>query len=118
MLIGELARRTGCSRDTLRFYEKIGLIKGQARPQTQNNYKHYDEPLVEHILLIKCAKSLGFTLAEIKKLIVAWESNRLSRQEKRQIIRDKIASIEAKLDELRQVRSYLETKLKKLRQAA
>lgn len=118
MLIGELAEETGCSRDTLRFYEKIGLIKGQVRLQARNNYKHYDDALVEHILLIKCAKSLGFTLAEIKKLIVAWESNRLSMKEKRQIIRDKIDSIESKLDELRQVRSYLETKLKKLRRAA
>jgi MerR family Zn(II)-responsive transcriptional regulator of zntA len=118
MLIGELAKKTGCSRDTLRFYEKIGLIKGQARPWARNNYKHYDDALVEHILLIKCAKSLGFTLAEIKKLIVAWESNRLSMQEKRRIIQDKIGSIESKLDELRQVRSYLKAKLRKLQKAA
>jgi MerR family Zn(II)-responsive transcriptional regulator of zntA len=112
MLIGELSRKTGCSRDTLRFYEKIGLMKGYASPRSGNGYKNYDPALVEHVLLIKCAKTLGFTLPEIRNQILAWEGNHLSRREKQRILSEKIDHIEDKIREMRQVRRYLETKLK------
>ncbi|MGH8673564.1 MAG: MerR family transcriptional regulator, partial [Burkholderiales bacterium] len=82
MLIGELANRTGCTRDTIRFYEKIGLLEGRADARSGNRYKRYDGGLVDRILLIKQAKLLGLTLAEIRQLMQAWEKNLLSRQDK------------------------------------
>lgn len=115
MLIGELAKRTGCSRDTLRFYGKLGLLDG-ARAQTgSNSYRHYDEQMVERILLVKQAKLLGFTLREIAGLIAAWEANTLGRGEKIKIFEDKIALVEQRIAELTKVREYLGAKLKMLR---
>ena len=115
MQSGELAKRTGCSRDTLRFYEKLGLVEGARGRTDSNSYKHYDEQMIERVLLVKQAKLLGFTLNEIARLIAAWEGNALSRGEKIKIFMDKIALVDQRIAELTKVREYLGTKLKMLR---
>lgn len=115
MLIGELVKRTECSRDTIRFYEKVGLIEGTNERGGTNSYKHYNEQMVDRVLLIKQAKLLGFTLAEIKGLVVAWETNTLSLREKVNIFQDKIALVEQRIAELKKVKQYLQHKLKRLR---
>jgi len=114
MRIGDLAKRTRCSRDTIRFYEKIGLVQGGKGSRGTNNYRHYDDRMVDRVLLVKQAKVLGFTLSEIKGIVVAWETNTLSRGEKTRIFKDKIGLVEQRLAEMRRVKRYLETKLKAL----
>ena len=111
MLIGELAKRVGCSRDTLRFYEKLGLVEGTRGRTGSNTYKHYGEQMVERVLLVKKAKLLGFTLGELREGIVAWETNALSAEEKTAIFVDKIALVDRRIAELKTVRKYLEQKM-------
>ena len=53
MLIGELSAKTGLTRDTIRFYEKEGLIKIARKQRRENNYKEYDETVLERLNLIK-----------------------------------------------------------------
>ena len=115
MLIGELAKRTAVSRDTLRFYERLGLLEGARGRGASNNYRRYDEAMVERVQLVKQAKLLGFTLSEIARLVAAWEANTLSREEKTAIFTDKIALVDRRIAELGKVRDYLQTKLKALR---
>lgn len=115
MLIGEFAKASGLTRDTIRFYEKIGLISATETRRGSNRYKHYDQALLERMELVSKAKLLGFTLQEIGKLIRDWEGNRLSSSQKRAIITDKIVVIDDRLRELRKVRQYLEEKLLCLR---
>lgn len=62
MKIGELAQRTGVSRDTLRFYEARDLIRSG---RSDNNYREYPEEAVELVDYIRTAQRLGFTLQEI-----------------------------------------------------
>ena len=114
MLIGEFAQASGLTRDTIRFYEKIGLISTTETRRGANRYKHYDRALLERMELVGKAKLLGFTLPEIGKLIRDWEGNRLSLNQKRAIIADKIRVIDARQRELRKVRQYLQEKLKNL----
>lgn len=114
MLIGELVKRTECSRDTIRFYEKVGLIEGKRERGGTNSYKHYDDQMIDRVLLIKQAKLLGFTLAEIKGLVVAWEANTLSLREKVNIFQDKIVLVDQRIAELKKVKQYLQRKLKGL----
>lgn len=111
MLIGQLAAATGCTRDTLRFYEKLGLIKG---PRDRSGYRHYGPQSLERVQLIQHAKVLGFTLGEIGALLDDWESGRLSIAEKQTIFRDKIVDVEQRIAALKAVRTYLEDKLKRL----
>jgi MerR family Zn(II)-responsive transcriptional regulator of zntA len=72
-----------------------------------NNYKHYDESLVEKIELIKEAKEIGFTLSEIKKLLDSWFNKRLSTEKKVEILETKVKEIDGKIRLLKQVRKFL-----------
>ena len=62
MKIGALARATGLSCDTLRFYEKLGLIRST---RADNGYRQYAPDTAQFIMVIRTAQKLGFTLAEI-----------------------------------------------------
>jgi MerR family Zn(II)-responsive transcriptional regulator of zntA len=108
MLINELSKRTGLSIHTLRYYENYGLFKGKSDESVKtNNYKQYDESLVEKIELIKEAKEIGFTLSEIKKLLDSWHSKKLSVEKKVEILELKIKEIDTKVKQLKQVRKFL-----------
>lgn len=108
MLINELSKRTGLSIHTLRYYENYGLFKGTADEKVKtNNYKHYDESLVEKIELIIEAKEIGFTLSEIKDLLDSWFNKRLSVEKKVDILESKVKEIDAKIRQLKQVRKFL-----------
>lgn len=108
MLINELSKSTGLSIHTLRYYENYGLFNGVADDSVKtNNYKQYDEGLVEKIELIKEAKEIGFTLSEIKRLLDNWHSKRLSVEKKVEILELKIKEIDDKIRQLKQVRKFL-----------
>ncbi|KPI28909.1 MerR family transcriptional regulator [Streptomyces sp. NPDC048253] len=64
MRIGELAARTGTSRDTIRFYERVGLVEGR---RLSNGYRDFAPETVEWLAYVRTAQTLGFTLAEIAR---------------------------------------------------
>lgn len=108
MLISELSKRTGLSIHTLRYYENYGLFKGiPDETVTTNNYKDYDESLVEKVELIREAKEIGFTLSEIKKLLDSWYSNELTIEKKVEVLELKIEEIDSKINQLKQVRQFI-----------
>lgn len=65
MRIGELSRQTGISSATIRFYEKEGLLEPTMRHG--NGYREYDTDALKHLMAIRCAKELGFSLEEIRQ---------------------------------------------------
>ena len=67
MLIGELASKTGFSRDTIRYYETLGLIRPDFRRESR--YREYSDTAVSTLRFIRNVKNLGFTLSEIKEMI-------------------------------------------------
>ena len=73
MLIGEISKRTGVSRDTIRFYEKKGLIKVPKKQRRENNYKEYPERVIDQLILIKSIQDFGFTLKEIETCFELWQ---------------------------------------------
>ena len=101
MLISELSKRSDISVHTIRFYEKSGLIKGKQNKDVKtNNYFHYDEEIVEKLLLIRDAKSIGFTLKEINQLIDAWYNDKFTKKNKLVILHKKIEIIDEKIKQL------------------
>ena len=72
MLIGELVERTGLTKDTIRFYEKKGLISLDRKSRRENNYKEYPEQVLEKLMLIRKLKDMGFTLNEIDTFLDLW----------------------------------------------
>ena len=108
MLINALSKRTGVTIHTLRYYENFGLFKGVSDEKVRtNNYKDYDDSLVEKIELIKEAKEIGFTLSEIKELLDSWYHKRFSAEKKIEIITTKVNEIDSKIQQLKQVKKLL-----------
>jgi DNA-binding transcriptional MerR regulator len=70
--IAEVARRTGFTTPTLRYYEEIGLMPPAQR--TEAGYRVYDERAVQRLLFIARAKQLGCRLEEIAELVRAWDT--------------------------------------------
>src|SRR4026208_1058526 len=104
MRIGELARRAGVNVETLRYYERRGLLEEPARGP--HGHREYDEETVRFVKAVKDAQSLGFTLSEIE------EHTRLprsggGRESIRIRLAQKIDQVDAKLASLQRVRDEL-----------
>ncbi len=65
--IGQVARQTGIGVETVRFYERQGLVEEPVR--RASGYRQFDETVVDRLRFIREAKELGFTLNEIKELL-------------------------------------------------
>ena len=108
MLISQISKRTGVSIHTLRYYENYGLIAGKTDETVKsNNYKKYDEIVIEKIVWIVESKKAGFTLAEIKKSMDDWYNNRITVSKKVEIVQKKVAEIDVKISELKKVKKFL-----------
>ena len=107
MLIGELSKNSGLSRDTIRWYEKIGLFSGEKKSRNFSNYRNYDHDDLEKLLFIKQCKSFGFTLKEIREMLqlVAYEN--LNCQTVSPIIDAKLDVIEEKIIFLNRIQKKL-----------
>ncbi len=108
MLINELAKKTGLSTHTIRFYEKSGLIEGKQNEAIKsNNYFHYDEVTVEKLEFISDAKSVGFTIREIGQMIDAWYNQKYTKEQKLEILDDKLISLEQKMKEIKEMKKQI-----------
>ncbi|PJZ58411.1 MerR family transcriptional regulator [Leptospira barantonii] len=107
MLIGVLSEQSGVSRDTIRFYEKKGLITGNIITRRDNNYKEYSEDVLEQLLLIKLLRKLSFTLEEIKTLSVNKIDNRLECNSLVRSVKQKLNVIETEMERLKKIKTKL-----------
>ena len=104
MKIGEVAKLSGTGIETIRFYEREGLLpEPERRP---SGYRQYGEATVERLDYIRRAKELGFTLAEIRDLLEL-SSAASDCEHVRRRAEVKIADIEAKIHDLRQMKRSL-----------
>jgi MerR family transcriptional regulator, copper efflux regulator len=116
MRISQLAERSGLSVDTIRFYEKKGLLDSELVDRKTNNYRDYSEASLERLILVRRAKRLGFTLTEIQAWIRDFESNQMTVEEKQRILGRKLEDIDERIEELKQMRMYLSMKIERLHQ--
>lgn len=100
MLISELSKASGCSKDTIRFYEKIGLIELPKHARRENNYKDYPAEVLQTLKAIRNLKALGFTLEEIREIIVRKQMNALDDSTTFRIIEQKIIHLDTQIDKL------------------
>ncbi|WDR01681.1 MerR family transcriptional regulator [Devosia algicola] len=69
MRIGEIAQKTGLSRDAIRFYERRGLLRSQPSTDKTNSYRRYGDEMIEQIETIKLARDAGLSLADLEVLL-------------------------------------------------
>jgi MerR family copper efflux transcriptional regulator len=114
VLIGEVARHAGVSRDTVRLYTRLGLVTCRQRPAGSRSYADYDESAAELIRNIKVAQSIGFTLAELRPIAAAYVAGRLDDDHQRELLQAKLAEVENKRRQLGEMARFLRSKLKDL----
>jgi MerR family copper efflux transcriptional regulator len=101
---GEVAHLSGLDIETVRFYEKQGLI--EEPPRSESGYRQYSEEDVVRLRFIRRAKELGFTLKEISELLDLQDTN-AEPAEVRAHAQAKIADIEAKVRDLLNIKDTL-----------
>ena len=105
MKTGELARRAGVPIDTVRYYERNGLLPPPAR--RASGYREYDENDISRLRFVLRAKSLGFQLAEIRELLELSDEHAGDMRNLRATAESKLAEIESRLAQLTRVRDAL-----------
>lgn len=105
LTIGQVARRAGVSIETIRFYEREGLIAEP--PRGASGYRHYPTETVSHIRFIRRAKELGFALKEVRELLALRVHPDISSAEVKTRAEAKIADIEARIRVLQRIRDTL-----------
>lgn len=107
MKIGSLAQATGVSCDTLRFYEKRGMIRAM---RSQNGYRVYAPETIQLVAYIRTAQKLGFSLAEIGESLPALWNAEQPDVAVAQLLADKVKVIDLKLAELQGLKEELLTR--------
>lgn len=108
MLISELSQKTSFSKDTIRFYEKAGLLGQPEIQRKQNNYRQYNQMALNRLWVIADLKEFGFTLAEIVEMVNLYESNPAACPENIPKIQSKIETLNQKIMRLNAFRDRLQ----------
>ncbi len=101
--IGEVTKLTGMTADTLRYYEKFGLLNNVAR--NSSGIRLYNKKNLSNLNFIKRAQRMNFTLEEIKNLLSMREDPQHAKDSVRQLTADKLNKIEEQIKELTTLRN-------------
>lgn len=102
---GSLAKATGVSPDTIRHYERIGVLSKAAR--TQAGYRMYPANAVERVRVVQSALRVGFTLAELAEVLKTCDAGGAPCRRVYQIAQEKLKGIEADIRSLKRTENYL-----------
>ncbi len=105
LTIGQVAHRSGFGIETIRFYERNGLI--EEPPRRTSGYRQYPESVVSKLRFIKRAKELGFSLREIKELLSLRIDPKTTCSDIRERSSAKIADIESKIQSAESIKDVL-----------
>jgi len=108
--IGAAAKETGLSVDTIRFYEKEGLLKRSSR--TEGGFRLFVQSEIDALKFIRKAQELGFSLYEIRELLLLQGDGIESCEHVRELLEQKVASVRGKIEELRKLRRSLDHALR------
>ncbi|MFF7754209.1 MerR family transcriptional regulator [Streptomyces sp. NPDC007971] len=108
MRIGELAAQAGMTKDTIRFYEKIGLVAGR---RLANGYRDFPPETVTWLHYVRTAQTLGFSLAEISQHFAELGEAPDTAEALSVLFREKIQVIDARMAELAALRADLEARV-------
>ena len=108
LTIAGLARGTGVGVETVRYYQRRGLLETPERPGsggTRGSVRRYGDEDVRRLRFIRSAQAAGFTLAQIDELLALDATD--DRMRARELARERIAALDAKITELQQARASL-----------
>jgi MerR family mercuric resistance operon transcriptional regulator len=106
MKIGEAAAASGCHLETIRYYERIGLLPKTARGE--NGYRDYSREDVDRMRFVSRGRDLGFSLEDIRSLLRLTADSRLSCSEADRLARRHLDDVQKRIAELRRMAKELE----------
>ena len=104
---GELARRAGVNIETIRYYERSGMLAASER--RSSGYRVFTENDVKRLQFIRSAKALGFTLREIRELMRMIEDSSTQCHDMKDVAIEKVAEVDRKIAELNEIRQQLQS---------
>jgi MerR family transcriptional regulator, mercuric resistance operon regulatory protein len=108
---GQLAQRAQINLETVRFYEQQGLLAPPSR--TASGYRKFAESALDRLAFVKRAKALGFSLGEIRDLLVIQDEHADACVEVRDLLPMKLAIVREKMAELQKLEGQLNSALRK-----
>ncbi|MEM7049548.1 MAG: MerR family DNA-binding protein [Acidobacteriota bacterium] len=105
LTIGQLAERAGVGIETIRFYERRGLVPEP--PRRRSGYRQYPEEAVDRLRFVRRAKGLGFSLDEIGELLELRSHPRANRRRVHAKVEAKLADVERRIADLERLRATL-----------
>jgi DNA-binding transcriptional MerR regulator len=105
LTVSQLAERAGVRADTVRYYERVGLLPAPARSPA--GYRTYDEAAVERLRFIKGAQRVGLRLRHIVELLEVADRGQCPCGHTETLLRQRLAEVDAELDRLEALRTEL-----------
>lgn len=99
--IGKVSEKTGCHIETIRYYERIGILPEPAR--SAGGHRLYGDDDIRHLIFVRRSRDLGFTLDEVRALLAYMDDGDYTCAEIRTIAVDHLAEVRRKLADLRRL---------------
>ena len=109
--IGQVAQETGLSIDTIRFYEKQGLLKRS--PRTEGGFRLFGASDIETLKFVRKAQELGFSLNEIRELLILRADHLPACSHIKELLAQKLTAVKEKIAELQNMERSLQHALQK-----
>lgn len=106
MKIGQVSAASGCQIETIRYYERIGLLKAPAR--TEAGYRHYTDADVDRLRFVARGRALGFSLEEIASLLRLVQDEGLSCDDVDRLARAHLADVQQRVGDLLRIQEELQ----------
>lgn len=107
--IAEASRLYGLSADTLRYYERIGLIP--AVPRNKSGIRDYDEDSLRWIEFIKCMRSAGLSIESLAEYVALYQEGDATHEARKHILIEERAKLEARIQEMLETKQRLDYKI-------
>jgi len=111
--IGQLAQASDVPTSTVRYYERVGLLRPGTR--SEGNYRLYGEEAVERLRFIRAAQATGFTLEDVTVLLNCREGEPACCKDVQNLIEQRLSDVKKRMDDLRHVQSVLKSSLERCR---
>ena len=103
--IGGLSRKTGCHIETIRYYERIGLLSKP--PRTEGGHRLYNKEQIKRLVFIRRSRELGFSLEEIRTLLKLVDGKRYTCEEVKTVTNRHLEDVRKKISDLRKLKKTL-----------
>jgi len=105
MRIGELAKATGTKAETIRYYEREGILP--AADRTDSNYRDYADDHLVTLTFVRRARELGFSMAQVRELLALSDHNEKPCQDVDRLVQQQLTEIKRKIVDLTALRDEL-----------